>query len=312
MIGSDSTVLIHIGFHKTGTTFLQKNIFFCLDQGFCCPWTVDSGEAIEHFVLTHPCRFDAGKIRKKFFESIHQGGNHKLIPTISHEDLSGHPVKGKYYEFEVVERIKQVFPHSKILIVVREQQSMIRSFYNQYVVQGGEYSIKHFVGDDIERPGFSPIFRLDHLEYNLLVEKYISYFGVDSVLVLPREILSSNQFLFLQKFYDFIGNNTEVKTFSTAANVSMGAATVELRRLLNSLPGNLPPLWEKYDSTPILWRAKNRFCRYIDMILPSFLDREATSYIKKAISDRVGSYYSTSNQRLQQYVDFDLSQLGYK
>ena len=53
-------MLIHIGFHKTGTSYLQRYLFFKdSPDPFVAPWTVRSGEAIEHFVLTHPARFDA-------------------------------------------------------------------------------------------------------------------------------------------------------------------------------------------------------------------------------------------------------------
>lgn len=305
-------VLVHIGFHKTGSTFLQNNLFFRNDQGFASPWTVNSGEAIEHLVLTHPCRFDAAKIRHLFWEAVAKMNGEGMIPTISHEDLSGHPVKQKYYEFEVAERIHAVFPDAKVFIVVREQKSIIRSFYNQHVKQGGEFGIQYFLGDETtRRPGFSPLFRLDHLEYDLLVERYIEHFGAESVLVLPQEILARDQQLFLRKLYDFVGHPAAVETFSNQANVSLKAATVELRRMLNAFPGKLPPLWQDYESTPALWRAKNRLCRYANTVLPTALHKRVDTALRQYISDRVGNYYEDSNHRLQKYVDFDLKQLGY-
>ena len=45
--------LIHIGYHKTATTFLQQELF-ADDRTFQAPWKPQSAEAIEHFVLTHP------------------------------------------------------------------------------------------------------------------------------------------------------------------------------------------------------------------------------------------------------------------
>ena len=304
-------ILIHVGFHKTGTTFLQKNLFFRRDRGFVSPWTVDSGEAIEHFVLSHPCRFDASKIRHLFWKAIEDTKAEELIPTISHEDLSGHPVKQKYYEFEVADRIQQVFPEAKILINIREQKSIIKSFYNQYIKQDGTFGLRYFLGDENRRTGFSPLFRLDHLEYDLLIGRYIEHFGPDSVLVIPQEILAQNQQLFLERVYGFVGNNSAIHIGSEPANVSMGAATIELRRWLNSFMAKQPPLWDKYEATTLLWRAKNRLCRHADKMLPEVINKQVENRLKKSIECRVGNYYSESNHRLQKLVDFDLKELGY-
>jgi hypothetical protein len=305
-------MLIHIGFHKTGTTFLQENLFFREDRGFIAPWTIDSGEAIEYLLLSHPCKFDAPKIRQLFWDAVKRTEAAGLIPVISHEGLSGDPVNQDYYEFEAANRIYQVFPEAKILIVIREQKTMIKSFYNQYVKQGGVFNIQHFLGDENSRRiGFPTIFRLDHLRYDLLAERYLEYFGRDSILILPMEILAQDQQQFLEKLYSFMGNKSPLKINPMPANASLQAATVELRRWLNSFPGKLPPNWHEYQATPVLWRAKNRLCRYADKVLPTVIHERSANQLKHFIDKRVGNYYSESNCRLQKHVDFDLKELGY-
>lgn len=312
MLVDVSSTFVHIGFHKTGSSFLQANIFSSEEQPFCCPWTVDSGEAIEYFILTHPCRFEPEKIRQHFSKDVLNTQHKNAVPTISHEALSGNAIKGKYYGFDVAAKLKAVFPSARILIVIREQRSMLRSSYNQYVMQGGMFGIEDFIGSDLKRVGFSPTFRLDYLEYDLLINKYVEYFGRDSVLVMPYEDFRANPSSFLSKIYDFVGVEAVSSVSSTAVNASLGAATVEVRRLLNSLPGRLPPMWMDHASMPLLWRLKQRLCLYIDKIMPSYLSRRAENYVKQYISTHVGNYYVESNQRLQAYVDSPLEEIGYR
>lgn len=306
-----SSTFVHIGFHKTGTSFLQKNIFWDKDQPFCSPWTVDSGEIIEHFVITNPRKFNPGQIRQHFLQDVLNANCENLVPTISHEALSGNALRGRYYGFDVASRLKKVFPTARILIVIREQRSMLRSSYNQYVMQGGMFSIEDFIGGTLKRVGFSPIFRLDYLEYDLLISEYIEFFGRDSVLVLPQELLRLNPSAFLDKIYSFVEVEAVPNSGPQVVNASLGAATVEVRRLLNSLPGRVPPIWKDHSSTPLLWRLKGKICGYLDKIIPSYLDKRAENYVKQYIAKHVGDYYVDSNRKLQSYVNFDLKEMGY-
>ena len=61
--------------------------------------------------------------------------------------------------------------------------------YGQYIRQDGEWPIQTFLGNGREPPGFVPICRLDHLEYDLLASHYARLFGDSQVLVLPYEVL---------------------------------------------------------------------------------------------------------------------------
>src|SRR5215207_6419721 len=84
-------MLIHIGYHKTGTSYLQRYVFFKTPPtNFVAPWTICSGEAIQHFVLTHPLRFDPVAVRAEFQSKL-PAENTAAVPVISHEDLSGVP-----------------------------------------------------------------------------------------------------------------------------------------------------------------------------------------------------------------------------
>ena len=51
------------------------------------------------------------------------------VPVISHERLSGYPHSGGHDSKEIAHRLAAVFPNAKVVIVIREQKSMILSNY---------------------------------------------------------------------------------------------------------------------------------------------------------------------------------------
>lgn len=305
--------IIHIGYQKTGSTFLQTHFFSRSDRGFNGPAQALSpaGGAIEQFVLAHPKYFDPAKSREYFEKYWCMEDSEDLIPVISHEDLSGDGIRSRYHEFIVANRIKKAFPDARILICVREQKSRIYSLYGQYVYLDGEWPINHFLGTGSEQQGFCPSCRLDHFEYHLLIEHYIDLFGADSVLVLPYEILRQNPATFIGLIYDYVENTFDAEYDDIAENVGIGAATVELRRRLNRF-FKRQPLWDgNYENTPLFWRAKNRLCRYSARFAPESLNRRYENKLRDFIAERVSSYFNESNKITQRYIDFDLASLGY-
>ena len=59
---NDTPILVHLGYHKTATTWLQSAIFSEERLGFVSPWGPQAGVAVDEFVLANaiPLRRDAG------------------------------------------------------------------------------------------------------------------------------------------------------------------------------------------------------------------------------------------------------------
>lgn len=305
-------MLIHIGYHKTGTSYLQRYLFFQDPPvDFVAPWTVISGEAIEHFVLTHPARFNAEAVRNAF-DSKQRDKKSRQVPVISHEDLCGVPMLARYYGFQVAERLHQTFPHARILITVREQKSALRSIYGQYIRQDGEWPIQTFLGTGNEPPGFSPICRLDHLEYDLLASHYARLFGDGQVLVLPYELLAKNPIEFQQYIHDFAGTGATAQAKFERELAGLGAYSLKLMRRLNKFIRQ-PPDWHgDWSRNPVLLRAKIKLCNTVDSILPSSWHNPEHNRLTSFIEKRTAGYYKPSNNRLQELTKFDLKSYGYE
>lgn len=305
-------VLLHIGFHKTGTTFLQDHVFDPPGRGFASPWSIVGGEAVEQFVLKHPGRYVASETRREFFEAVDaMGRDEKAVPVISHEDLCGYPANHRYYGHEVAGRLHETFPDAQVLIGVREQKSMLRSLWGQYVRKDGEWSLSEFFGDGVERLGFRPICRLDHFEYPLLINRYRALFGADRVRVLPYELLRRDPLAYEQVVHDFCETGVRAEVAHPASNVGLGALTLAIQRRLNRFI-KAPPLWGgDYDALPLAYRAKQRTIRMLEKSIPKSWHQREDRRIRSFIENLVGDTYKESNRELSELSGYDLGALGY-
>lgn len=301
--------LVHIGYHKTGTTWLQNHVFVP-ERGYQAPWTVRSGEAIEHLVLSNEFRFQPETVRSAFQTALDPAAGQ--VPVISHEDLCGYPVLHRYYGASVARRLHAVFPGARILMVVREQRSALLSLYRQYIKQGGQWPLAVFIGSGAERPGFRPICRLDHLEYHLLVEHYQALFGPEQVLVLPYEWLREDPLGFENAIHDFVANPTRATEHLPAANVGEGGVALAGRRIFNRFYQR-SPLWNgHWQSLPLGYRAGNKACQWLNRAVPRRWHQRVETALRAQINDRVGDYYRESNQRLASLMGRDLSRWDYR
>ena len=99
------------------------------------------------------------------------------MPVLSHERLSGYPHSGGFDSRAIAERLATVLPGARILIVVREQRSMIHSNYHQYVRDGGACPLHRYLQPPQPSMRRMPGFAAEFFAYDRLVETYRSHFG---------------------------------------------------------------------------------------------------------------------------------------
>jgi hypothetical protein len=294
---------IHIGYHKTATTFLQESVFGRPESPFTCPWGVQSANAIEHFVLANPFVFNAAAARQEFFSaSTAQEQRHKTL-VISHEGLSGDPTHGRYYSREVADRLLASFPEATIVIGIREQRSMILSLYCQHVRRGGCERLEEFVGDGSSRPGFAPTFRLDYLAYDRLVSHYQRLFGPDHVIVMPIETLARDQSQYITRLYTGLGIDLPKWQLMPPQNERLSGMTLRLQRRFNCIAA-------RRDSPYVV--GAHRLCRAIERCVPKSLHRGIERNWKQFIGSRAAGMYAESNRQLAGMTGLDLKGFGYE
>ncbi len=160
-----SDVIIHIGMPKTGSTFLQWDVFrHAKDINF-----IFRGPALNKIV--------AGiKDRKVKLPSLATKVEQFLYEDkpnfISEENLYCDMWTKEDNRYEYLERIKQLFPKARVIFGTRDGEKMLVSWYKQYVAVGGTLSFEEFL---------SQVMNLDKLHYEPYQERLFDLFGNENV-----------------------------------------------------------------------------------------------------------------------------------
>jgi len=192
---------IHVGDYKTGTSWLQQNVFPFHPEIQYLGDPFENHElqtVIRELVDCRDLDFDADQLSLRFKKNFTK--DLTKITGISREALSqSHYITGEHAKRNA-QRLKAVFGNVKIIYVIREQISMLASIYSQYLKAGGTRSFYDWFLDPIECKGI-----IERLKYDKNIEMYYEIFGQENVLVLLYEELRSDRSTFLKKIYVFIG-----------------------------------------------------------------------------------------------------------
>ncbi len=306
--------LIHIGYHKTASTWLQTHI---LDNPETLLKRFFSKKDIRDFiVLPHSLDFNSKAVRTHHLKLMKQAIetenlSEDTISVISSERLSGHPHSGGYDSKEIADRLKACFPDGKVLIVIREQKSAISSCYLQYVKYGGTCSIKDYIKPPKRGLPVIPLFKFEHFDYVKLIQYYRTLFGEDKVLVIPYELFKDDP----QKFYTHIVEFSGAKRlkeipFGNVTNKRLSYLMSKFARQANKLfvKTTLNP------SAPSSEYFSNNtigFFMVLDRLVPKFIKKICDKSLDKYIESQVGERFLEGNKELQKIVNFDLSKYGY-
>jgi hypothetical protein len=170
-------IVLHLGLHKTGTSFLQAEVF----------------PKIKNVSFPRNGIFRFGT---KIYEN--------KLNIISDEELSVNPhlppCHFEYLEsnqrYVIAERLHLLFPQAKIILGIREKKSWLRSVYSQYIKGGGIHNYDDFVNQDFDS-GF--------LDFESYIECLKTYF--DEVLIYHFEDLKKDPISFVKKICNFIGKD---------------------------------------------------------------------------------------------------------
>ena len=94
--GNNSTrarILFHIGYHKTGTSWLRQGLFQSADTGF---FQHDPTRTTLHglFVKQDPLSFDRAWARRQCQSYLDRAERDGMTFVVSHPRLSGYPASG--------------------------------------------------------------------------------------------------------------------------------------------------------------------------------------------------------------------------
>ena len=195
-------IIIHPGYPKTGSTWLQK-VLFVKNNGFM-QLAGNNVQRIGGYYLTPVAAYDAEEIRAFTEKKIENAVKENLVPVISSEGFVG-----AFRSFtngltaEVVAGRLKNFKDVKILIGLREQVDMIMSLYNQFL---RHFGTKHILRYILEFEGRSAEFQSPgDFCYDRIIRLYHDLFGKEYVMVYMLEQFAEKPAEFLAQFKSFSG-----------------------------------------------------------------------------------------------------------
>jgi hypothetical protein len=197
--------IIHIGFPKTGSTTLQDHLFNYLPNTEILGQPrsrVDEGiqKIIHALTDCETLEFDDEKVKG---EIDHIFSAQRLI--VSEETFStGSSLSGRVSRYEIAHRLKSLFPHSKVVVVIREQQSIIRSFYLQSrkINKGAIPVFNDWFAEAAENSHKENIFQYFH--YGKIIAVYEKLFGHKNIKIVLFEDFVNNRASFFEELLRFM------------------------------------------------------------------------------------------------------------
>jgi len=173
----------------------------------------------------------------------------------------------------------------KIILSIRNQESMLRSLYSNYVKNGGTLSFKKllkdisFEGDLVEKK----------LEYHRLINSYYDAFGKENVFVYLFEEFQRAPDDVLSKLASFLGVSPFVASpKDNRVNKGFGRYQLITERFLNT------------------FSIRNRYSRkLVEMAFK--IDRP----IRLSIPEHLLEQWSLSNEKTEKLTGLDLQKYGY-
>jgi hypothetical protein len=307
--------IVHIGYHKTGTSFLQ-NVFAVHPRV-----AYASREAVRQQLLDiAPLRFDI-EVLQDWLSGLSNDAQAlgKCCLVLSEEELSGNihtDGNGGFVQKVVADRFYAANPQAQIVVVVRNQADAIESAYRQYVKMGGALSANAYVRSEnrrVRRYRF-PQFSLEHFEYDVLVDYYRRLFGAERVHVFIYEKMRRDQHAFLLDLWDRTGIPRPCGELPVSkANVSWAYVCIVAARLTNRFYGDDPVNRRVILKLPAaLWYTPLRSF-YARMSGIAAVRRFGASrhFLKGTLRDETHNHFAESNGRLSAMIGEDLSRFGY-
>lgn len=303
-------LLLHVGLHKTGSTWLQDNLFASTPHGFS-----QHGEPrhviVERLVTPYASSFDAEEARVIYTPAIDDARSNGRTLVLSHERLSGYPSSGSHDRAMIAARLRETFPDGRVLIVFREQRSLIRSMYSQHITDGGVESLDRFLHRPEPGLGRKPSFCLEQYEFDRMIAMYRGLFGEDCVLALPVELLAKDRQQFADRVTAFCGLPSTRVGPAKRSNEKRPLLMQHVQRPLNMLfyhnelsPGALVHV-------PRFHKRYARLRPLFDRLSPQFLERRMEERLRSGIERHVQSHYAASNRRTAEMTGLALQDFGY-
>lgn len=288
---------IHIGFSKSGSTYLQSLLTSNDDINYIYK--------SKRFCTEH--EENKSNLFKLSNEYINiESDEHIIMPSLHPVlDVLGTRICDIH---KVLKNIRVISPNAKIILIIRNHYDLIKSRYSQYIVGGGHIGFSEFT---YHLNGFGNDNHDCFENYYFKIIKIIErIFGASNLLVMTFEDITKNNEYLINSFKNFSGINLGYKEKSLL-NIRKGLSRrgTEIIRRINSYV-----VINKINKDGVIdtripefyYYNLIRFIRLIDYATGS----EKLSLDSK-LSELIFEKFKKDNLKLSNYFNKDLSKLGY-
>lgn len=188
-------IYFHIGIQRTGTTFLQREVFFKIEELNVLDFKKKGTKAERDpllFTFLKDIPKDIGRLKKTILERI----NPEKVNLVSNENIYCDMFSKEDDRFERIKELKKLFPCARIIIGIRRKDELLYSWYNKYVQEGGVYELEEF-----KKKVINP----NKLNYDPYIKLLFELFGRENVCIYRHEDIKKDVNLAVQKICDFLG-----------------------------------------------------------------------------------------------------------
>lgn len=227
------TVYLHVGYHKTATTFMQQSIF---------PNMKNVNYIHPEHIMEDLRRLRLNKLTDEHMDSLRDyfdSFTDEKPLLISYEGLSGSPFAPKKVKRQtaILKDLRRLFPSPDydvyILVGLREQVDLLTSLYVQHIHQGGVMSAAKFI--EYCRHNES----LQNFHYHSYLKTIEELFGEDHLHIMVYEHFRRDSTNELMKLLNFMGE-PDIPDYKAVKSVrkmnkSFGTMQVAAGRQMNRL-----------------------------------------------------------------------------
>jgi len=288
--------VIHIGFPKAASTWLQNSVFQAVGNCDLCPEAMVSEKLLKPGSFT----FDPEECRAVFSSSF------KRPVLISDKRFLGSFNLGwnnGAYAKELTGRLKSVFPKATIILIIRNQTEMIASAYAQYIKDGGTLSINKYLYSP-ENFTFQNIlkFSFEQLEYHSIVN-YLQTLFPGKVRVYMFEELQNDPHGFIKRLASECGLTIGHEGISyKPRNPRYSRLILALARCMNIFTRNGSLNKYYLIHIPGFHSASKRFWKACSRSGIFGKPAESRKILGAKNYDRIRSYYIESNRQLTDFI----------
>lgn len=309
--GNELPVLLHIGYHKTASSLLQTTIFDRADHGFMRPLDEPRHQLVVDFVRPGPFSYAPESVRAKYQAHLQTASSKGLTMVLSHERLSGYPPSGGYDSRTLADRLHETFPEAAVLIVIREQASLINSMYSQYISDGGDMSLKHYLSAPQPHLMRVPSFSFDFYEFHRLIDYYQNLFGKGQVLAIPYEILRRDPAAFIERIASFCGKPVQEAPALGSVNSQRPMLMQICQRYINRFFSDNQLSRQALVPCTRLARGFRRLEPVFKGLTGERWDQRQRKRQLDVIKEAIGQRYGPSNRQTSELINVDLADYGY-